>query len=864
MRDTCTALIALALVVHHASAECTTEVGVDYGGNDLLPLTPRNASSYGECCDLCIQTSGCQFWTYDATKQPTGAPSVCWLKTSDSGRTKNADRTSGWAGTGPAPAPTPPPAPAPAPGKWSAPHVQTSCASSPALADLGRQYGSLDKCQVACAANASCDYVNYGPRDNHCVLFADCSSPACEDPSGTGWWITYQLGRDGGKPWSGCKEPPSGPTPAPGPGPGPTPAPAPGPGDPGTFDCQVRFLAVEHARRALASTGTRTPEQLNASVAMVVRSLALDGSNPGKYGTCGHGAAFGSRAGGGTAAALATPLATPAAAAAAAAATTSFYVDASKGSDSNAGTSSAAPFKTLPRAQAAVRAALASSPATGVTVTLRAGTFFLSDTLLFGPADGGASADAPVVWAASPGEEVVVSGGVDLSGRQWTPSATPHNGAYETTVGGAGSAITTLFVGGQREIRAKFPNGDPLVPGGAGWGARASGPAAGRGFSATGQEFAHVVNVTARASGVTLSTGAAPGDVPQGFEVDAPLWGFNPTRADFHAFQNGSAQRFNTTFNHPFWNSQVSPGFTTDALTNKKWADPSTGIVHMYHSGGWGGWQFRVAERPDDRTVMFQCRQQKDGKLVTCPAAEESSNPVTIEGGFQECRGADIGSNAFYVENIEEELDDAREWFLKGQTLMYIPANGTNGTSGGGFAAKPPAADVPVVGGVLKRVIEVNGAAHLTLRGLTLSHTAPTYMDSYECPSGGDWSIHRGAALFVDGATDITLESLSFDQVSGNAVMFSNAVNNSAIRGCTFTDVGDSAIALLGSTQLMVGTSADGKGLFPTHNLIEGNMVDTVGVYGKQTSAYFKAKCASNVVRNNVFMNGPRAMVNFK
>ena len=26
------------------------------------------------------------------------------------------------------------------------------------------------------------------------------------------------------------------------------------------------------------------------------------------------------------------------------------------------------------------------------------------------------------------------------------------------------------------------------------------------------------------------------------------------------------------------------------------------------------------------------------------------------------------------------------------------------------------------------------------------------------------------------------------------------------------------------------------------------------------TSAYFKAKCAANVVANNVFMNGPRAM----
>ena len=30
------------------SAECTTEIGIDYSGNDLTPVTPRNASSYGE------------------------------------------------------------------------------------------------------------------------------------------------------------------------------------------------------------------------------------------------------------------------------------------------------------------------------------------------------------------------------------------------------------------------------------------------------------------------------------------------------------------------------------------------------------------------------------------------------------------------------------------------------------------------------------------------------------------------------------------------------------------------------------------------------------------------------------------------
>jgi hypothetical protein len=108
-------------------------------------------------------------------------------------------------------------------------------------------------------------------------------------------------------------------------------------------------------------------------------------------------------------------------------------------------------------------------------------------------------------------------------------------------------------------------------------------------------------------SGVLLSTGASPGNTPMNFTVAEPAFGFNPTRNGYHSYTNHSAQRFNTTWNHPFWNSDTSPGMLTNSLT-KKWADPSTAIVHMYHSGGWGGWQFQVAARPTDDELVFACR----------------------------------------------------------------------------------------------------------------------------------------------------------------------------------------------------------------------------------------------------------------
>ena len=261
--------------------------------------------------------------------------------------------------------------------------------------------------------------------------------------------------------------------------------------------------------------------------------------------------------------------------------------------------------------------------------------------------------------------------------------------------------------------------------------------------------------------------------------------------------------------------------------------------------------------RPSPTEIAFACRQLSDGKRVTCPTspdADVDAADLVIDGGFQECRGANINSNKFYVENIEELQDDAREWFLKADgagapSLRYIPPAGLD-------INNPSTA---VVGAVLKRVIEVEGAAGVTLRGLTITATAPTFLESYECPSGGDWSIHRGAAVFVEDSSDITIEGLTFDQVSGNALMFSNEVMDSTVRKCLFKEVGDSAISMLGSTQQMVGVA--GKGLYPSRNLIESNLVDVVGVYGKQTSAYFKAKSRANVVRRNVFMNGPRAGV---
>ena len=111
-----------------------------------------------------------------------------------------------------------------------------------------------------------------------------------------------------------------------------------------------------------------------------------------------------------------------------------------------------------------------------------------------------------------------------------------------------------------------------------------------------------------------------------------------------------------------YWDQQVSGGFHFNATatptasapgwTPRTWATPETGVVHMYHTARWGGWQFQLAARNDtDSSLAFACTLiKKDGKgghvrddatgLVPCP---RDGSAAIVEGGWQEARGSSGG-----------------------------------------------------------------------------------------------------------------------------------------------------------------------------------------------------------------------------
>ncbi|KOV74476.1 hypothetical protein ADL01_17735 [Streptomyces sp. NRRL WC-3618] len=131
------------------------------------------------------------------------------------------------------------------------------------------------------------------------------------------------------------------------------------------------------------------------------------------------------------------------------AATSNFYVDPVSGSDSNSGTSTAAAFRTIQAAQAAVRGANANM-SDDIVVNLRGGTYPLTAPITFGTGDSGTNGHT-VVYQAYNGESPMITGGRAVTG--WTSAA---NGEYKASVGSLN--FRQLYVNGVRATRARFPD----------------------------------------------------------------------------------------------------------------------------------------------------------------------------------------------------------------------------------------------------------------------------------------------------------------------------------------------------------------------------------------------------------------------
>lgn len=131
----------------------------------------------------------------------------------------------------------------------------------------------------------------------------------------------------------------------------------------------------------------------------------------------------------------------------------SFYVSPG-GSDSYSGTQKQ-PFKTIQRAQEAVRQKIEKGLNNDLVVNIDGGVYKLSDTLYFDRRDSGTDI-CSVTYQASGGQRPVISGGREIKG--WVQGENNVWRAYIDDVKKGLWEFRDLFADGERLTRARFPN----------------------------------------------------------------------------------------------------------------------------------------------------------------------------------------------------------------------------------------------------------------------------------------------------------------------------------------------------------------------------------------------------------------------
>ena len=289
--------------------------------------------------------------------------------------------------------------------------------------------------------------------------------------------------------------------------------------------------------------------------------------------------------------------------------------------------------------------------------------------------------------------------------------------------------------------------------------------------------------------------------------------------------------------------------FDPEMFTKKRWARPTEAIVHIFPSGYWNNAQYRIKAVDWDRHAVIL----GEGGWQT--------HEFLAPNSFEE-------NSRFYVDNVFEELDAPDEWCLDEEsgTLYFKPPEGLDLTSAAVEVAQR------------KRLVEFKGSrlqpvTHIRLVGFRFTQTETTYMDEYEVPSTGDWGIHRGGAVFVEGSEDCAVENCFFDAIGGNALFVSNHNRRIRICGNTFAHTGDSAICLSGKNNMaeakwqceFCGAErpwdfADVQD-YPADCLVSNNHMHHLGEYGKQVSGVFVSIGMNHTISHNHIHHMPRTAI---
>ena len=298
-------------------------------------------------------------------------------------------------------------------------------------------------------------------------------------------------------------------------------------------------------------------------------------------------------------------------------------------------------------------------------------------------------------------------------------------------------------------------------------------------------------------------------------------------------------------------------GTSADAIQPnrvQRWENPVGGYVHALHQSMWGSKHYQIIGKTDDHQLILKGGWQEN-------RGGNPDNPDFI-GGYHE--------EFLYVENIFEELDVPREWYLDEQnrTLYLIPEENVD------------LDQADIVAASCRQLIRVKSdqpLKNIIFRNLIFKYTGHLFMELYERLLRGDWSIARQAALYLENTVDCQIIDCTFSDLGGNGVFISNQNRDLTVSQCLFQDLGESAICVVGSDKAVRSgairydndipldqidrTPGPKSPDYPTGCLIENNLIRRIGQIGKQTAGVFISKAEAITVRHNSMYDMPRAAI---
>lgn len=295
-----------------------------------------------------------------------------------------------------------------------------------------------------------------------------------------------------------------------------------------------------------------------------------------------------------------------------------------------------------------------------------------------------------------------------------------------------------------------------------------------------------------------------------------------------------------------YWQGHAADAISKERLAS--WAKPEGAIFNVMHKGRWGGFHY----------------------LIT--GIDENGEAI-LEGGHQNNRPSTPHPVLRMVENVLEELDSPGEWYFDSDTqkLYYWP---------------PAGIDVQTAkfeGVVLKSFFEIKGdlenpVSNIAIKGIKFEYAQRTIMEEYEPLLRSDWTIYRGAAIFLEGSENCSIEDCEFANLGGNVIFISGYNDQAKIAGNHIHDCGASAVSFVGDPSAVRSPSfqysqfvplsemdtvrGPKNEFYPRNCLVEDNLIHRIGRVEKQTAGVQIAMAMKIRVKNNSIYDVPRAGIN--